>query len=188
MADYILRVEAAGKPTFFQELSMKLIHNPLKTAGMALTSLAAFTLIAAPSSADEQLFKALDSNGDGIITEADSALVENVVTVLDRDYSGGVTLEEFKVRVVFGELNAIDPNFGEPDPEGWTEFSEEQRQAYLASRPKMEFSEVMLVTMDLSEPGQVSFTRKPMPETEDGKPPFDLVIGKLSPPPRTNTP
>lgn len=96
MADYVETFELAQRKTLRQELTMKLIDNPLKTASMGLTSLAAFAMLAAPSSADEHLFKALDSNGDGQLSASDAGPLEKVIWVLDTDSSQTVTLNEFK--------------------------------------------------------------------------------------------
>ena len=176
MADYILRVEAAGKPTFFQELSMKLIHNPLKTAGMALTSLAAFALIAAPSSADERLFKALDSNGDGVLTETDTAPLEKVIFVLDEDDSDSITLDEFRTMARYGRL--FQPKAGKGRLSAQSDkisISEDSDEVRFSGEPNITFTApdengdegfhitenaetiISLVTIDLSSPGEVRF-------------------------------
>ena len=178
MADYILRVEAAGKPTFFQELSMKLIHNPLKTAGMALTSLAAFALIAAPSSADERLFKALDSNGDGVLTETDTAPLEKVIFVLDKDDSESITLDEFRTIARYGRIfvpekasgkiallaNKVLVNEGEGRAEYKgdvdIEWSDDDSGAFTLGKDSQAIG--TLVTIDLSEPGEVRFETQKM--------------------------
>ena len=105
MSSYIAKVQSAERKTLRQELTMKLIHNPLKTAAMALTSLAAFALIAAPSSADERLFKALDLDEDGVISTLDLADADRIILrVLDTDGSKTVTLDEFKLTTKFGRI------------------------------------------------------------------------------------
>ena len=167
MADYILRVEATGKPTFFQELTMKLIHNPLKTAGMALTSLAAFALIAAPSSADERLFKALDSNGDGVLTETDTAPLEKVIFVLDKDGSDSITLDEFRTIARYGRLfepekikGKIDVSAKEIFVDNNTSQAEFSGDVDITLHPTDEHTSstiVSLVTIDLTEPGEIRF-------------------------------
>lgn len=110
MSDYIARIEQAGKRNAFQEFMMKLIHNPLKAAGMALTSTAAFALLAAPSSADERLFKALDSNQDGQLTATDAAPLGKVIFILDADCSGSISLDEFQTEARYAEFGATMSN------------------------------------------------------------------------------
>ena len=136
MADYILRVEATGKPTFFQELTMKLIHNPLKTAGMALTSLAAFALIAAPSSADERLFSSYDKDKNGQITEAE--IDAEAIAALDTDQSGSITLQEF---------TPISHRETITDKVSLTDTGSEKREIG-----------VLVRVIDLSQPGEADFT------------------------------
>ncbi len=105
MADYILRIEQAGKPNLFEGMTMRLIHNPLKAAGMTLASLTAFALMAAPSSADERLFKALDLDGDGAISAEDLSETDRIlIKVLDSDFSDTVTLDEFRLITRFGRI------------------------------------------------------------------------------------
>ena len=163
MSSYIAKIQSAERKTLRQELAMKLIHNPLKAAGMALTSLAAFALIAAPSSADERLFNALDSNGDGILTMADAAVADETISVLDRDYSGAVTLEEFKIRVVVGEMVVSDPFYGEPEPQHPDNLTQEEQAAYDDAVSRIEVLQASLLTLDLSQEGQVHIFRKGLP-------------------------
>jgi len=181
MADYILQVEAAGKPNFFQELTMKLIHNPLKTATMALTTLAAFALVAAPSSADERLFKALDSNGDGVLTETDSAPLERVIYVLDADNSKSITLDEFRTMARYGRL--FQPEASKGQLSGQSDrvtVSEDSQEIIFSGEPNITFTPpdengdeglhitedaktvISLVTIDLSSPGEVRFKSENM--------------------------
>ena len=179
MADYILQVDAAGKPNFFQELTMKLIHNPLKTATMALTSLAAFALVAAPSSADERLFKALDENGDGALTQTDSAIGDEVIYALDEDDSKSVTLDEFKLYSAYGVMVAIDDLPSIRISEDSSELTDEERKA----RAKEVFLEQTLISIDLSQIGKVKIVKEPMPDFEYGsEPPFSKVLISLIPP------
>ena len=183
MSDYVGKVELAERKTLKQELTMKLIHNPLKTATMALTSLAAFALFAAPSSADERLFKALDENGDGVLTEQDSVIGEEVMHALDDDHSKSVTRDEFTTRVVYGELVSIDTLYGHPEPEDWYDWSEEQQDAYIAALPQYDPVEQALVTVDFSQIGEVHIIRKPMPEFELGAEfPYKKIIITFIPP------
>ena len=162
MAEYIDAVELAERKTLRQELSMKFIHNPLKAAGMALTSLAAFALVAAPSSADEVLFKALDENEDGALTQQDAAIGEEVILALDQDHSKTVTLEEFKTHAVYGYISLTDPGF--EDPEGWSSWSEERQTAYSAERTaKVKVIEETLISLDLSQIGEIHIIKKPIP-------------------------
>jgi len=183
MADYILQVETAGKPSFFQELTMKLIHNPLKTAGMALTSLAAFALMAAPSSADERLFKALDSNGDGVLTETDTAPLEEVIFILDKDSSNSITIDEFRIMAKYGRIFVPD---NMPDKVSLTSKSVHTNKASntvdFVGDVGIEFSDNggvklgketpaigTLVTIDLSAPGEVRFKTQQMTLDEMSK-------------------
>ena len=175
MSSYIVKVQSAERKNLRQELAMKLIHNPLKTAGMALTSLAAFALISAPSSADERLFKALDSNGDGILTETDTAPLEKVIFALDTDDSDSITLDEFRTTSSYGHLflpkkspqglslqaNEIIISYKEPTAEYvgevdlyWT--SDQDRENYSISSKDAG----TLVTIDLPNPGEIRFKSK----------------------------
>lgn len=105
MADYVTRVELAEKPTPLQEIIMKLIHNPLKAAGMTLASVTAFALMAAPSSADERLFNALDLDEDGAISALDLSEADRIVIqVLDADGSETITLDEFRILTRYGQI------------------------------------------------------------------------------------
>ena len=162
MSSYIAKIQSAERKTLRQELAMKLIYNPLKAAGMALTSLAAFTLIAAPSSADEVLFKALDENEDGALTQQDAAIGEEVILALDQDHSKTVTLEEFKTHAVYGYISLTDPGF--EDPEGWSSWSEERQTVYSAERTaKVKVIEETLISLDLSQIGEIHIIKKPIP-------------------------
>ena len=162
MSSYIAKIQSAERKTLRQELAMKLIHNPLKAAGMALTSLAAFAMIAAPSSADEVLFKALDENEDGALTQQDAAIGEEVILALDQDHSKTVTLEEFKTHAVYGYISLTDPGF--EDPEGWSSWSEERQTVYSAERTaKVKVIEETLISLDLSQIGEIHIIKKPIP-------------------------
>lgn len=174
MSDYITRLEAAEQPNRFEEFTMKLIRNPLKAASITLTSLAAFTLMAAPSSADERLFKALDSNGDGVLTETDTAPHERVIFVLDEDHSHSITLDEFRTVAHYGRLfspKPIDGTFRAMAKR--ITLDEDGNLTALAGSPDITFADetghaglpadnaastiVSLVTIDLSVPGEVRF-------------------------------
>jgi len=71
ISEYVNATKAGQTHPKLRGIAMKIARNPLKTTGMALTSLAAFALTAAPSTADERLFKALDLDGDGTISAHD---------------------------------------------------------------------------------------------------------------------
>ena len=167
MSSYIVKIQSAERKTLRQELTMKLIHNPLKTAGMALTSLAAFALIAAPSSADERLFKALDSNGDGVLTETDTAPLEKVIFVLDKDGSDSITLDEFRTIARYGRLfepekikGKIDVSAKEIFVDNNTSQAEFSGDVDITLHPTDEHTSstiVSLVTIDLTEPGEIRF-------------------------------
>ena len=180
MSSYIAKIQSAERKTLRQELAMKFIHNPLKTAAMALTSLAAFALMAAPSSADERLFKALDENGDGTLTEADAAIGREVIDALDADYSRTITLEEFKTHAVYGYIIMTEPT-GFEDPEGWSSWSEEQQKAYSAERfAETEIIEQTLISLDLSKIGEIRITKKAVPTSGGITPlPFDDDFEKM---------
>lgn len=177
MSDYVEKVELAERKTLHQELTMKLIHNPLKAASMALASLTAFALLAAPSSADEKLFKTLDSNGDGVLTEKDTAPLEKVILILDEDGSDSITLDEFRTMARYGhlfdasqvngkiELQAkrlvIDDNTNEAVFSGdvdriWTPGNDASRI------PSPQNIIGSLVTIDLTTPGEVRFKTEEM--------------------------
>lgn len=176
MAEYVSSLDLAERKTLTQELIMKLIHNPLKMAGMALTSLAAFTLMAAPGSADEKLFKALDSNGDGVLTKTDNAPLDKVVFVLDEDNSDSITLDEFRIAARYARI------FARPQADGAFQVQADQvtmneaanraeyagrvgfKWARTASGDQPDFitedgADIVssLVTIDLSAPGEVRF-------------------------------
>lgn len=176
MSGYVAEVRLAERKTLRQELTMKLIHNPLKTAGMALTSLAAFALIAAPSSADERLFKALDSNGDGVLTETDSAPLEQVIRILDEDGSRSITLDEFRTMVRYGlfslpktaegmprldiDIAHLENDPNEADASGdlgitWTPADEHGNEGLI--KENVPITQISLVTMDLTSLGEVRF-------------------------------
>ena len=183
MSSYIAKIQSAGRKTLRQELAMKLIHNPLKTAGMALTSLAAFAMIAAPSSADEALFKALDSNGDGVLTETDTAPLERVIFVLDTDDSDSITLDEFRIMARYGRLFkpvaeagnskihlmadaiSIDQNTNEVNYSGGVSIQQlpaDEDENEGSKIKKLDQTIISLVTIDLSSPGEVRFKSENM--------------------------
>jgi len=181
MSDYVGKVQLAERKTLRQELMMKLIHNPLKTAIMALTSLAAFALVAAPSSADERLFKALDSNGDGVLTETDSAPLERVIFVLDADDSESITLDEFRTMARYGRLFQPEADSGRLSAQSdRVTISEDSQEIIFSGEPNITFTPpdengdeglhitenaktvISLVTIDLSAPGEVRFKSENM--------------------------
>ena len=115
---------------------MKLIHNPLKAAGMALTSLAAFAMIAAPSSADERLFSSYDKDKNGQITEAE--IDAEAIAALDTDQNGSITLQEFR---------PISHQETITDKVSLTDTGSEKREIG-----------VLVRVIDLSQPGEADFT------------------------------
>lgn len=136
MSSYIAKVQSAERKTLRQELTMKLIHNPLKAAGMALTSLAAFAMIAAPSSADERLFSSYDKDKNGQITEAE--IDAEAIAALDTDQSGSITLQEF---------TPISHRETITDKVSLTDTGSEKREIG-----------VLVRVIDLSQPGEADFT------------------------------
>ena len=161
MADYILRIEQAGKPTQWETLTMKLIHNPLKAAGMTLASLAAFALMAAPSSADERLFASYDSNRDGQIT--DTEIETEVILALDTDQSNSIQLEEF---VPISQRETIT------DKLTLTDAGNQEREIA-----------VLIRVIDLSQPGKADLTdwgiASPIPIDLSDSEAIDLAQGLL---------
>ena len=154
---------------------MKLIHNPIKAAGMALTSLAAFALMAAPSAADEKLFKALDSNGDGVLTETDSAPLEKVIFVLDANNSDSITLDEFRIMARYGRLFQPEADTRRLSAQSdKVMISQNSQELIFSGEPNITFTPpdenntentktvISLVTIDLSAPGEVRFKSQNM--------------------------
>lgn len=77
-------------------------RNPAKSVStLAATAAAVFFLTAAPSAANEAEFKVYDANEDGAITlgEIAQGADNEIIFLLDRDGSGGVTLNEFDTTV-----------------------------------------------------------------------------------------
>ena len=110
ISEYVNATKAGHIHPKLKGIAMKIARNPLKTTGMTLASLAAFALMAAPSTADERLFKALDSDGDGSISALDLNETDQIVIqVLDADHSETVTLEEFRLITQFGQLTPSGP-------------------------------------------------------------------------------
>lgn len=199
ISEYVNATKAGQTHPKLRGIAMKIARNPLKTTGMALTSLAAFALTAAPSTADERLFKALDLDGDGTISAHDLNETDQIVIqVLDADHSETVTLDEFRLITQFGrftmggpvkieattvtvnedrtqatyggrvDLNLEPQNDGFelrlPDTETWSQ--EELGLQHLAEGQTegsvdISFPDIhhaSIVTLDLSEAGQVKLT------------------------------
>jgi len=114
---------------------MRLIHNPLKAAGMILASLAAFALMAAPSFADERLFASYDSNKDGQIT--DTEIETEVIAALDANQSNSIELEEC---VSISQRETIT------DKVTLTDSGRQEREIA-----------VLIRVIDLSQPGEADF-------------------------------
>ena len=84
MSTYVEVVELAERNTLRQELTMKLIRNPLKAASIAGAGLVATILFgAAPSMADDSFFDQLDKNGDGYLSSDETNLLEDVQNKID---------------------------------------------------------------------------------------------------------
>ncbi|MGF1463198.1 MAG: hypothetical protein ACFB2Z_08520 [Maricaulaceae bacterium] len=88
--------------TLAKELSMTPIRHPLKSLGGALAAAcAALAITAAPSAADDKLFKSFDRDADGRISTAELGDQSTpIVAVLDLDRSGAIERGEFKVLTV----------------------------------------------------------------------------------------
>ena len=100
MQDYVVRVEAAEKPTLTEDLTMTFIRNPLKTLSMAAASLMAVTLFTAtPSIADEALFETFDRNQDGKIDGDEVS--GDIVDLLDANRSSAIDPKEFQAETIF---------------------------------------------------------------------------------------
>ena len=124
MSDYVGKVELAERKTLRQELMMKLIHNPLKTATMALTSLAAFALVAAPSSADSYTFNTYDTNSDNVLSTEDGFPTADRLDALlacydvDRNNDGRLSKSEFSAFRIIQTPNDLYALAG-PEIEGF---------------------------------------------------------------------
>lgn len=165
MSDYILRIETAERKTLKQELTMRLIRNPLKTIGMTLSAAAAMLAFAVPvGTADTDPFKLLDENGDGVLSSADEAFKEALDPLLvtaDTNKDGVLSKAEFDT------LNVKSGTLGEDANLSGIDLSE-----FEGKKPK---TFVMITSGDaadsltdediaaLIEDGDVSFSK------EDGK-------------------
>lgn len=118
LRDYVARVETADHLSLAEDLSMKLVRNPLKSLGMAFAStVAAIGFAAQPSLADDLLFESYDRNEDGELAEGEVG--RDIIELLDRDRSAAIDPSEFQPVTLFRETADIvhtRPN-GEPDRE-----------------------------------------------------------------------
>lgn len=150
---YVRRSRRAKLKTICQDLAMKLIKHPAKTAGISLAALAgALAFTATPSLADDDAFERLDSNTDGYITEADepigAVMVEHLGD-LDTDSDGKISRAEFQDATSNGNVTVKTMTLGD-DHSGFFIGSDDAEFEELLSDPDAEItgSKVMILTGD----------------------------------------
>lgn len=119
---YVRRSRRTKLKTICQDLAMKLIRNPFKTAGISIATLAgALAFTATPSIADEDAFTRLDSNSDGYITEADepagSVLLKHLGH-MDTDEDSRISRAEFAESTKDGKITIRTMSFNGDDEDG----------------------------------------------------------------------
>ena len=136
ISEYVNATKAGHIHPKLKGIAMKIARNPLKTTGMTLASLAAFALMAAPSTADERLFASYDTNKDGQITETE--IEAEVIAALDTNLSNSIELGEFAL-ISYRETVT--------DKIRLTDAGSQAREI-----------DVLVRVIDLSQPGQADFS------------------------------
>jgi|GEM_PF-4518296 len=78
---YLKRSRRVKLKQIAEDITMKLFRNPLKTTGaLGATLTAAILFGTSPSMADTDSFALLDTNSDGVLSQADSQLVSDFLT------------------------------------------------------------------------------------------------------------
>lgn len=94
---YIVKSRRASLKSILKEMTVTASNHRFKFAGIvSAMTIGAFALSTGAASANEEIFKVFDKNGDGVLTDGEIAPNdETVIAALDKDSSGDVSLDEF---------------------------------------------------------------------------------------------
>ena len=117
----------------------------------------------APTTSEQDLFDALDSDRDGELSLFDVTPLANVIPLLDKDTSDTVTIDEFRTRISYADVKIVEEDFyrGDVEQDTWTAIAAvEQSDQNKPGVAEPEIIASTLITMDLTSPGEVRFTTR----------------------------